>query len=95
MFSPKFGLRHSMGESSILELSVGMNKTELLGKYNAEWEESYAEAKIVFGSVFEVKYTYIFNQTVKNPENISFLPGLIHNAEGAVLTFGFNIGSLN
>ena len=95
MFSPKVGLRHSMGESSILELTGGYNKTELKGLYNADWEEYYIEGKIISGGIFEIKYTYTFNQSINVHQGSDFIPSLVHNTEGAVLTLGFNIGSLN
>jgi len=95
MISPKVSLRHLMSNSSLIELSAGYNQTKLLGKYSGDWNEYYFEAKVVFGSIFEVRYTYIYNQEINNPTKLLFINDLVHNQEGTLLSIGFNIGSLN
>jgi hypothetical protein len=95
MYSPKLGLRVKMDDSSITQISFGVNQTYLKERFEADWRDYYLEAKMTFGSVFEIKYTYVYEQEVNNPSNIRFIKDLIHNQVGATISAGFVIGNLN
>lgn len=93
MWTATAAIRQRFDEDEILSLGFGHNQIKFEDTIVGEIKDQFIEFSYN-SDALEIKYTYIFNREVDNPNNIADFERLIHHDTGMFFSIGMSLGSL-